>query len=273
MDIPVEFLRVTDPLGSTANAPSEQDGHYLAAVADSFTGAAAVKCTAVAGDPARTIVELADAQPNTLIAMATHGFSGLQRWLLGSVAEKVLHGSTSDLLLVRPGEIDTRSEARLNTMMVPLDGSEMAEKVLPTVADLAARLKLNVMLVHVMLRLTVGAPDAFLPVFGMSPPMQNQIWAGERAAANNYLNGKEEELRAAGLAGASSLLIEGHAGGAAAEIIDLFQETSDNLVVMSTHGRSGFGGWLIGSVTERVVRHSSRPVLVIRTLRLQQNAS
>jgi nucleotide-binding universal stress UspA family protein len=122
-----------------------------------------------------------------------------------------------------------------------------------------------VVLVRVVLRVNIGVPDAYLPLFGMNPPMQNQIWAQESLAASKYLNGKEEQLRAAGLAGVSSSLIEGHAGGAAAEIIDLAQETPNELVAMSTHGQSGLGRWLIGSVTERVVRHSNRPVLVIRS--------
>ena len=80
-------------------------------------------------------------------------------------------------------------------------------------------------------------------------------------------------MRAAGLAGVSSSLIEGHAGGAAAEIIDLAQETPNELVAMSTHGQSGLGRWLIGSVTERVVRHSNRPVLVVRPFRPQEKES
>ena len=265
MSLPIELLRVRDPLSGTPDAPFGQGGEYLVELASSLAGFADVKCRTEVGDPARTIVDLAGAQPNNLIAMATHGTSGIQRWLLGSVAEKVLHAATNDLLLVRPGDGDTRSEARLNTVLVPLDGSELAEKVLPTVARLAATLSLTVVLVRVVLRVNIGVPDAYLPLFGMNPPMQNQIWAQESLAASRYLNGKEEQLRAAGLAGVSSLLIEGHAGGAAAEIIDLAQETPNELVAMSTHGQSGLGRWLIGSVTERVVRHSSRPVLVIRS--------
>jgi nucleotide-binding universal stress UspA family protein len=265
MSLPIELLRVRDPLSGTPDAPFGQGGEYLVELASSLAGFADVKCRTEVGDPARTIVDLAGAQPNNLIAMATHGTSGIQRWLLGSVAEKVWHAATNDLLLVRPGDGDTRSEARLNTVLVPLDGSELAEKVLPTVARLAATLSLTVVLVRVVLRVNIGVPDAYLPLFGMNPPMQNQIWAQESLAASRYLNEKEEQLRAAGLAGVSSSLIEGHAGGAAAEIIDLAQETPNELVAMSTHGQSGLGRWLIGSVTERVVRHSNRPVLVIRS--------
>jgi nucleotide-binding universal stress UspA family protein len=78
------------------------------------------------------------------------------------------------------------------------------------------------------------------------------------------LASKVDELRAQGLPHVSSLLIESSAGGAAAEIIDLAKRTTENLVAMSTHGRSGVGRWVLGSVTERVVRYSQDPVLVLR---------
>jgi nucleotide-binding universal stress UspA family protein len=72
-------------------------------------------------------------------------------------------------------------------------------------------------------------------------------------------------LRAGGIANVTSIVIEGSVDGAAAEIIDLANKTPHNVVVMSPHGESGLGRWLIGSVTERVVRHSTGPVLVIRS--------
>ena len=193
------------------------------------------------------------------------GYSGAQRWLLGSVAEKVLHGATNHLLLVRPAGGDISGEARLNTVLVPLDGSELAEEVLPTVTDLSACLKLEVVLVHVLVRVYFGPPDAFLPVFGeqySEPKMSSGHRLGSEAS--QYLSEKVEQLRAKGLPNVSSVLIEGGAEGAAAAIIDLARKSSDNLVIMSTHGRSGIGRWLLGSVTERVVRHSGNPVLVIR---------
>jgi nucleotide-binding universal stress UspA family protein len=215
------------------------------------------------GNPAGKIVELAAAQPDILIAMATHGYSGLQRWLLGSVAEKVLHLATNPLLLVRP-KGENSGEARLSTVLVPLDGSELAEKVLPTVTGVAIGLKLKAVLVRVLGRIFFEPPEPVLPVFGTHIPNQKEIWAEASAAATEYLDEKVAQLRAAGLADVSSVLIDGSAEGAAGGILDLARKTPDTLVAMSTHGRSGLGRWVIGSVTERVVRHSSNPVLVIR---------
>jgi hypothetical protein len=72
-----------------------------------------------------------------LIAMGTHGRSGMNRWLLGSVAEKVLRGTANPLLLVRAtDEAKSEGEATLKSILVPLDGSEVAASVLPMVAGL-----------------------------------------------------------------------------------------------------------------------------------------
>jgi nucleotide-binding universal stress UspA family protein len=171
------------------------------------------------------------------------------------------------MLLVRPADKDTGGEAVLKKVQVPLDGSELAEKVLPTVAGLAASLSLEVALLHVLIRVLFSPPEAFLPVFGTNIPNQQELWAQASSVASQYLAKKVEQLRAQGLPQVSSILIEGTAEGAAAVIVDLAKRSPDDLVVLSTHGRSGIGRWLLGSVTERVVRHTSNPVIVIRPRR------
>jgi nucleotide-binding universal stress UspA family protein len=258
----VELLHVDDPAQPRADVPAIQE--YLKKIAASFSGITDVKLTVELGKPADMVVDRAAGQPHTLIAMATHGYSGTQRWLLGSVAEKVLHGATNHLLLVRSAGGDTSGEARLKTVLVPLDGSGLAEKVLSTVTNLAACLELEAVLVHVLVRFYFGSPDSFLPMFGVNIPNQQELWAQAGSEASQYLANKVEQLRAQGLPQVSSVLIEGTAEGAAAAIVDLAKKSSDNLVALSTHGRSGIGRWLLGSVTERVVRHTNNPVIVIR---------
>ena len=96
-----------------------------------------MKCTIEAGNPAEVIINMVTAEPETLVAMATHGYSGAARWLLGSVAEKVLRALTSDVLLVRPQAANRDGSAELKTALVPLDYSQPAEMALPTVSELA----------------------------------------------------------------------------------------------------------------------------------------
>jgi nucleotide-binding universal stress UspA family protein len=248
--------------------PASQPLHHraepgiLGKIAASFAGMAMFNLPSSRNPPA-VIVDLAAARPGTLIAMATR-LRAPKRWLMGSVAERVLDATTNHLLLVRPGEGDRSSEAHLKRMLVPLDGSEVAERVLPTVAELASRLNLEVVLVRVVKHVYTTPPEAILPVFGANIPNPKQLWEEARLEAENYLTDRVEDLRAHGVANVASMALVGGADGAAAEIIDLAEHTPENLVAMSTHGESGLGRWLIGSVTQRVVRHSTGPVLVIR---------
>jgi nucleotide-binding universal stress UspA family protein len=260
--LPVEVLYVNNPEQRAPHVPPLESADYLAKIARSFPADCAVKSSVEFGEPAAVIVDLAAADPQALVAMATHGRSGAKRWLLGSVAEKVLHAVKNHLLLVRPPEEDHGHEARIKSVVVPLDGSGLAEKVLSAVSFLALRLDLEVVLVRVTERVYTAPPEAFLPVFGAVPNLTD-LATQARSAAAEYLTGKVEHLRMQGISKVSSLVLEGGPGGAAAEIIDLAEQTADNLVAMSTHGASGLGRWLIGSITERVVRHSSDPVLVI----------
>lgn len=263
LKIPVDLLCVNDPRQTTTCAPYMVN-EYLAKIAASFgpTAGAIVE----SGHTAATIVELAAAQPDLLIAMATHGYSGAKRWLLGSVADKVLRAAANHVLLVHPADGEPPAEAKLTTVLVPLDGSKLAETVLPAVRELALRLALRVELVRVSRRIYSAPPEAFLPVFGANAPNLNTLWQEAYDEANQYLVDSVNQLRRQGLSQVDSRVLESGADGAAAAIIDLVKNTPDSLVAICTLGESGIGTWPVGSVTERVVRHTSGPVLVIRPL-------
>ena len=186
--------------------------------------------------------------------MATHGRSGVDRWLLGSVAEKVLRGTTNPLLLIRATK-DGKSEGEkvFKRVIVPLDGSALAEKVLPHVTALAREITFKTVLLRAYnLRQVISTLEDYIPDWDLL-----EIQAREEAKA--YLQSKARELKAQGAIEVSSL-----ASGKepALEIIDLAAEP-DSLIAMCTHGRSGLKRWVLGSVTEKVVRHSNSPVLVI----------
>jgi nucleotide-binding universal stress UspA family protein len=259
----VELLHVNDPARLAPYSPPMLDRDHFDKVAASFSGIANVQSTTEQGNPAEVIINKASAEPGTLVAMATHGYSGAMRWLLGSVAEKVFHALTNDLLLVRPAASNENGKIELKTVLVPLDLSQAAEKVLPTVSELANLLHLEVLLVHVTKHVYAGPPDALLPVFGAIPDLK-KLWEQDKAQGDKYLNEKQNQLRGQGLTHLSTRLLEGGVDGAAGEIVDLAQKISGSLIAMTSHGQSGFGQWLVGSVTKRVVQHSHRPVLVVR---------
>lgn len=264
LKVPVELLHVSDPDRLARLTPFDKAGDYLEKVASSFPQPAGVKCTVITGNPAEVVVDYATIVPETLITMATHGYSGAMRWLLGSVAEKVLHAATSDLLLVRPAGTEPSGGVRLEKVLVPLDGSEAAEKVLSVVRDIASRLELEIVLVHVTQRVYAGPPEAIVPVFGAVPDYQ-QLREQDQAKGRRYLNEQEARLRSQGAIHLSTRLLEAGVDGEAGEIVDLAQETSGSLIAMTSRGRTGAGRWPLGSVTHRVVQQGKRPVLIVRS--------
>jgi nucleotide-binding universal stress UspA family protein len=189
--------------------------------------------------------------------MATHGRSGINRWMMGSVAEKVLRGTTNPLFLVRAHEGGGApdGEAMLKSIMVPLDGSALAESVLPTVIDVAKNLDLEVILCRAY-ELAASAyygSEDYLPKYD---DMLREL----KAEVEGYLAKMVAAVQAEGVSKVSSVALE---GDSAEEIIRFARSQPHALVAMCTHGRSGVSRWLLGSVTERVVRHSDDPVLVV----------
>jgi len=248
-------VRDFDPIIEAAVREGEQ---YLENVARSFTGMTVDNCVVKQGQADQIIVEKAARDKETLIGMATRGRSGIHRWLMGSVAEKVLRGATNPLLLVR-GDEEGKSDgaATLKSIVVPLDGSKLAEIALPRAVDLAKKLGLEIVLTRAyqIPLSTYGVADAAYI------PNQDAFLTAVREEAGAYLEAKVNEVRGNGIEKVSSILL---VGSGADEIIDLARTTPDNLIAMCTHGRSGVKRWALGSVTEKVVRHSGDPVLVVR---------
>jgi nucleotide-binding universal stress UspA family protein len=247
--------RSLDPIIEEVVRASRQ---YLEGVARSFTGIVVDNCLVEQGNPEEIIIERAARDKGTLIGMATRGRSGIHRWLMGSVAEKVLRGAANPLLLVR-GDEQGKSDgaATLKSIIVPLDGSKRAETVLPQAMELAKKLSLEIVLTRayqIPVYAYGGADAVYLPnVDALLTQLREETGA--------YLEAKVNELRGNGIEKVSFIPL---VGSGADEIIDLARKTPDNLIAMCTHGRSGVDRWVLGSVTEKVVRHSGDPVLVVR---------
>ena len=209
------------------------------------------------GSTADIIIDAAAADKGTLIVMATHGRSGLSRWLLGSVAEKVLRGTSNPLLLVRSSDKPRPDgQAALSSIVVPLDGSDLAEKGLASVVDIAKKLGLEVTLfrAYTVPYVTYGAGVDYTVD-------EEQVLTAIDVDVSQYLEEKADALRKAGL---EKVFYASKEGLSADEIIKYARRRPDSLIAMCTHGRSGFKRWVLGSVTETVVRHSGNPVLVLR---------
>lgn len=269
LNIPVELLTVVDVVDIGTHIPSEhfmdldrliqdqvvQHEEYLNNVAQSFRSTK-VNCTVQKGIAGGSIINQAGADKGTLIAMATHGRSGFRRWLLGSIAEKVLRAANNPLLLVRAQDkAVTDGKVALDSAIVPLDGSELAESILPPVIDLvkATRLALRIMRCYSVADMVSSYEDYGVGLEALRTRSKNE--------ATRYLDAKEKELKTLGLSEVVSFTSEGEPAEA---IIDAAKRAPNSLIAMCTHGRSGVSRWMLGSVTEKVVRHSGNPVLVLR---------
>jgi nucleotide-binding universal stress UspA family protein len=257
LETPVELLAVIDIaelaaqvspekarfLDRVINDGERQSKEYLSRIAATFPGRR-IKCTIEKGRAADAIIGRGDADTGMLIAMGTHGRSGMNRWLLGSVAEKVLRGTANPLLLVRAtDEAKSEGEATLKSIMVPLDGSEIAASVLPMVAGMATKLGLEVELFRAFnIPYSVyGTGDGYYAV--NIEELINEV--GNEA--REYLEKKSAELKKLGVAKVTCTTKEGFG---ADEIISLGRKTPDNLIAMCSHGRSGVKRWVLGSVTK-----------------------
>jgi nucleotide-binding universal stress UspA family protein len=252
--IPAEKARFLDTMIENGMRSSET---YLRGIAATFHGAK-VDCTVEKGRAEETVIEKGETDRAMLIAMATHGRSGLNRFLLGSVAEKVLRGAANPLLLVRATEkAKSEGEADFKTVIVPLDGSELAESVLPTVVGAAKKLGLEVLLFR-----AYNIPyNTYAGDEGYYAVNYDDLIAGVRDEANAYLAKKVAEIKKLGVEKVTSVSAEGFAGD---EIISLGRKTPEGVIAMCSHGRSGVKRWVLGSVTETVVRHTVDPMLVVR---------
>ncbi len=223
------------------------------------------------GIPADTAVPYGEATEGILdeirfrgadvVIMATHGRSGLGRWVYGSVAEAVLHESPVPVLLVRAWQAERGAPAfpASLTVLVPLDGSQLAEAALPVAAGLVRDLGGQLALVQ-----AIAPPGLMLAVEGVQGG--GDVEAGE-TDGRAYLEqvstavAREHEI--------DRPIIEVGTGDPADVVMAASGQLGASLVVMATHGRTGIGRLLLGSVTASVLRQSSVPLLVVRPPRLR----
>lgn len=207
------------------------------------------------GRPAEEILDAAERLNAALIAMATHGRSGLQRWLVGSVADKVMRLSRRPTLLVRPAEEQGPLQPLpLTRLMVPLDGSPLAEQALTIAVEVARGAGARLLLVRV------------------EPWVSTTLAAtGEAAALVNV-----DDLEAAVAHEAEQYLAEVRGrlpvdlpvdtavlrGTPALELIAYAERAQVDLTVMSTHGRGGLQRLVLGSTADRLVR-AGLPCLLV----------
>ena len=206
----------------------------------------------LSGDPAREILRIAEDKDAGLILLASHGSSAEGPWLLGHIAAKVLRATERPVMLIRERATQAALEQRelLRRILVPLDGSKIGEAALCYAVVLARKAAAEITLIEVFEPVsTVGAT-------GISHSGRED--ESVRKSLLSYLDHVAEPIKNEGLKVSTSVLF----GNAASNIMEYAEKNGIDLIAVSTHGRSGFGRWVFGSVTDKILHTGNVAVLV-----------
>jgi nucleotide-binding universal stress UspA family protein len=281
--VPVPLTSVFAPTVHDASVPAfmeaseTQAKDYLERIAGSPRLAGlATEIMVPVGAPAAAILDAVASHTADLVVMCSHGATGLTRWVLGSVAQHVArHAPVPVLVLRESGPIpagphpDPEQPLRI---LVPLDGSQLAQAALGPAADLAVAL-------------AAPAPGALHVALVISPyeaAQNNMPEALVREGAKEYLAGVADRLGASTPA-YGQLTITWSVGvglDVATTLVRIAENGEDaegagilggcDLIAMATHGRTGLARWALGSVTERVLQATALPLLIVRPQRIEQ---
>lgn len=203
------------------------------------------------GSVVETILDAADEHGASAIAIGTHGHGGLTRFMIGSVAQQLVQQALIPVLVVRS---KASAEARLGRVLVGLDGSSLSESALELACGMAPQgstLILARIIEPIEIAISSGAEAG---VIVDSRSTQQSV-----AEAEAYLARQSEALSHAGIASEQVVLV----GRASSELRNLARERHADLVVMSTHGRTGLDRLMLGSVADDLVRHAEQPVFMV----------
>ncbi|MCP5097293.1 MAG: universal stress protein, partial [Chloroflexi bacterium] len=214
--------------------------HYLGHLVTEFNSAGVSTGFSIGNGPvAQQIDALAQDGHADLIVMSTHGRSGVERWLIGSVANKLIVNTTTPLLLMRPtGEWRSRW-SQFKRILVTLDGSQTAEKVIDYTRLLAHQFDSEIIL--------------------LSVPGSSQPDNAYKQSIEQYLDQLLQSLTADGIK--AQAIVTGT--DPASTIVDISQSETVDLIMMATQGLGGLDRFMIGSVADRVLRHTVCPIFLV----------
>ena len=288
----VILLRVVDPITELWPVPPERwsmtytiEAHiaeakqYLVRLTGTISSEAISVETEVAlGPPAQAILSAVSTYQADMIVLCSHGYTGLKRWIMGSVAEKVAHAASVPVLMLRQGgsfpaglHPDVLQPLRV---LVPLDGSTPAKTaLLPAISLISA--------------LVGSAAPAALHILKVMPPVptdekKDPFLAQKRllqrsmkylSAVSHLLHQDMQKQRASDQDPTITWSVETSTDVAGA-IVHVAENGTDvggigtigrsDVIAMATHGYSGMYHWTMGSVTERVLHATTLPLFIVR---------
>lgn len=207
----------------------------------------------IEGDAASVILDTAVADNVDLIIMSTHGRSGVSRWIMGSVTERVLRQAPCPVLVIR-------KPTPLENMLITLDGSDISEYAISPGVELANHLGCRITLLTV--EQPVSLDQSYVGMLDQIEPGLGDVVVGDfYHRTEDYLIKTAEQLQPKI---EQKINIKPKTGPIPTTILDHIESNNIDIVVIATHGRSGLKRWLYGSITEKILRGANCAMLVIR---------
>lgn len=193
-----------------------------------------------------------------LIVMSSHSRGGVKRIALGSATDYLIRRTNIPVLVVRPpvSIMEATPEQTFSRIVVPLDGSELAEQILPEVAALASRLNSTVSLLQVLTPATYSQKEIMQPGLPW--------WDDDIATAEAYLTRAANRLSEQGLTVSKDVVIS---GDIATAILDYSARTRADLIALATSGGGGMSRFVFGTVADEVTRKSTSSLLIFHPKR------
>jgi len=219
---------------------------------------AEVKCTILAGDPTATIIDHAEKNNVSLVIIASHGRSGIGPWPMGGTATKILQRSGIPVLFVTAKTVIATSanDSLFSQILVPLDGTEGGESILPFVKELTGKIAADVTLFYVI---SSGRKVHTIGGENYIRYTEQQI-AREKSGSREYLESAIEKAKGS----RANVKLEVKSGDVSKEVVRFAKESKARIIAMASHGHTALDRWTLGSVAYKVLNFSSTPVFLVK---------
>jgi nucleotide-binding universal stress UspA family protein len=231
----------------------EEVGHGVTSYVEEKAKAAGLEAESIVlkGDPAEEILDFAEGQDVDIIVVGSLGKSGIKRFVLGSVSEKVVRHAKVPVLVVR----ERKEEKPHKKILIATDGSKAAENAADYGIEIAKWHGAKVYAVYVI---DITFSDSIM----MDEAWVKNTYEQLEKIGRKAISDLEEDAKAAGIE-AESILLKGNP---AKEILDIAEEQEVDMIVVGSIGKSGVQNFLLGGTSGKVSRNSKIPVLVVREI-------
>jgi nucleotide-binding universal stress UspA family protein len=212
------------------------------------TSAVKLQTRVLAGALPSTLSEHAADTHASLIVVASHGRTGLSRWLLGSVSERLLRSAHCPVLIVRGGSASLHPQLR--RVLVAVDLSEHSRHALEVAGQIALRFGAALEILYVWAA----------PFYDAAEHFDAELFERIRQSARSEV---DEFVASAGLSPELAVSVNITSGTPSQKIGERIQADAPDLLVLGSHGHGGFKRWILGSVAETTVRYASCATLVV----------